>query len=492
MFSILIVDDERIVLNGVKMMIEESLCLPFATDIVTASNAPHALELLQHFTPDLILTDIRMPVMDGFVLIQQIREQLPDVDIAILTSHADFNYAIQGIRYQIKDFILKPIDETLLKETIIKSHTKKEQAELCMLNSTILDLRNMMLYDISPSELLCSEKQVQQLFPYAYFTVIVISFTMQATEDIRSCQPEIKHLLEQYYNVCHCFFLTEQMQLVVICNHQYFSAKPVGLIQKLTALIQHPDFHLGISISSNTYTTLHNLYVNALQRIFYEKNLGANPDLTAISFVTYDHCVQIFNEKNNRKAQELLTDYICNCRSISTEELSPEAIFQSFFQNLSLYLENEQISYENMEFPSFCHDISFEQLPSFLFQSLSSFKKELYQNLEPKFAENDALIKPLLEYIRHNYQKDISLDDLAECVKMHPNYVCTLFKKHIGQSYLYCLHKERLHAAKKLLKETNLTITEIAQQVGYNSVSQFARIFRKYEALSPSDFRSRQ
>ena len=129
MFRILIVDDERIVLNGVRMMIEEDLALSFPTDIATASNGPQALELLKNFTPDLILTDIRMPVMDGFTLVQHIRERFPDIAIAILTSHADFDYAIKAIRYQVTDFILKPIDENQLKETIEKAQVKKTQAE---------------------------------------------------------------------------------------------------------------------------------------------------------------------------------------------------------------------------------------------------------------------------------------------------------------------------------------------------------------------------
>ena len=89
----MIIDDERIILNGLHMMIEDDLELPFSTDIVTASNVPKAIEFLNYFTPDLILTDIRMPVMDGFELIRHVREELPAVNIVILTSHADFEYA---------------------------------------------------------------------------------------------------------------------------------------------------------------------------------------------------------------------------------------------------------------------------------------------------------------------------------------------------------------------------------------------------------------
>ena len=115
MLRILIVDDERIILNGIRMMIENELELPFPTDIVTASNVPQAIEMLEHFTPDLVLADIRMPVMDGFDLIRHIREKSSSLNIVILTSHADFDYAQQAIRFRVTDFILKPIDQQLLK-----------------------------------------------------------------------------------------------------------------------------------------------------------------------------------------------------------------------------------------------------------------------------------------------------------------------------------------------------------------------------------------
>lgn len=99
------------------------------------------------------------------------------------------------------------------------------------------------------------------------------------------------------------------------------------------------------------------------------------------------------------------------------------------------------------------------------------------------------MTKQMLWYIRQHFREDISLEDLAESVGLHPAYVCTLFKKNVGRSYLACLHGERLQAAKKLLVETDFTVEQIAAQVGYNSASQLARVFRKYENSSPSAFR---
>ena len=129
MLRILIVDDERVILNGIRMMIEEELELSFPADIVTASGAFQALELFEQFRPDLILTDIRMPGMDGFEMISRMREKNPSVNIAILTSHADFAYAQQAIRFQVTDFLLKPVDQQALRAALEQAYRKKKKDE---------------------------------------------------------------------------------------------------------------------------------------------------------------------------------------------------------------------------------------------------------------------------------------------------------------------------------------------------------------------------
>ena len=225
MFRVLIVDDERIVLNGIRMIIEENLGLAFPVDIATASNGPQALQFLQHFTPDLILTDIRMPVMDGFELIRQIRNSFPAMNIAILTSHADFDYAVQGIHYQVTDFILKPIDEKILKDTIEKAYLQKQEKETEHLHSALLEVRNMMLYDLSPTELTTTPELVRRLFPHTYFTVIVVSLT----EVSEGLEDGLKNILSSYYDLCYCFTLQEKKQLTAICNHDFFFVKPTDL-----------------------------------------------------------------------------------------------------------------------------------------------------------------------------------------------------------------------------------------------------------------------
>ena len=115
MFRILIVDDERIVLNGVRMMIEEDLNLSFSTDIALASNGPQALELLQHFTPDLILTDIRMPVMDGIEALKEIRRHTAELPVIMQTAYAFDTDRRTAEEAGCNGFITKPVMPRELK-----------------------------------------------------------------------------------------------------------------------------------------------------------------------------------------------------------------------------------------------------------------------------------------------------------------------------------------------------------------------------------------
>ena len=137
---------------------------------------------------------------------------------------------------------------------------------------------------------------------------------------------------------------------------------------------------------------------------------------------------------------------------------------------------------------SLCTSKDYQELISEIIAGMTRLKKIIQKNYD--YHGNDMLVKQLLGYIRQHYQEDVSLADLADYVGLHPNYVCTVFKKSIGQSYLTCIHKERLRAAKKLLLETDFSMERISSEVGYNSASQFARVFRKYETVSPSAFRN--
>lgn len=484
MFQILIVDDEHTLLNGCSFMIREIFDLPFPVSISTALNVPNALAVLKNETPDLIITDIRMPVMDGFVLINQIRTKNLPSDIVILTSHADFEYARTAIKYNITDFILKPINEEILKTTILKSYEKKQTRLKTAYHSYYIRLQTMLLYEISASDLLLTEEILTEMFPCTYFTVLVISPKV-FPENIDSC----KILLQEYYNTCYAYPLKERNQLVFVCNHENFFIKPASLPDKLYQAMGTPLL-CGISISSNSVHKIHALYINACQRVFYQEVFEGNDSLARTAAFSYQDCIQIFVENEEDKMRATLYNNIERVQLVKQpSRVYLEQIFISFFQNINLYLKNKGIPDPFNPIPSLPDGIdTFEQLSNYMLNLICQ-KKEEMKKLWME-SENVPLLRQLMEFIKENYQKDLSLDDLAEATGFHPNYISNFFKKTTGQSYLTYLHKERIAVAKQLLSSSSNTIDEIAHKVGYNSSTQFARIFRKYESVSPSDYRN--
>lgn len=487
MFRILIVDDEKIVLNGIKLLIEKRMQLPFVPDIAIASSAAAALELLSVFQPDLILSDIRMPVIDGFAFIEQVKKRDIICDFAILTSHADFNYAKRAITLHVEDFILKPVETAELQQVLLNCHAKKEQRRKAEEKEGFSLLRNLLLYDLPIEQLISEEELFRSIFPYKYFPVLLLQTD--------SPDPDFTEIIEKelsfHYQKCHTFYFYQNRQYITVCNHDHFFIDTAPLKQIFRHILLNQSFRYSISISSNSWKELHNLYMNAQLRIFYQKIYPENQEMADISFITYWDCIKIFAETDELKLSQQMQQYIDKLLSQFTP--SPrlfDEIYESFLSNCNFYLENlnapllqKTYSEQQLDTP--------EKLRGAILQNILSYR-QFIQDSQKRGSEPDA-VSTLISYIDHHYTEDISLENLADSVEMHPNYVCSLFKKQFGYSYLTYLHQKRIEHAKKLLVQTEFhTLDEIATLVGYNSSNQLLRIFKKYEHMTPGEYRKLQ
>lgn len=483
MFRILIVDDEEMILKGIRLMIEKKINLDFDVDVAVANNVEQARVILETFRPDLLLTDIRMPDLDGFELISYVQEKWMETSVVILTSHADFEYAQRAIRLNVKDFILKPINMNSLKEIIEKVWQEKKERANQLSKSVLKMVRDMMLYDLPARELDGDSELLGQMFPYTYFTVIVVSIPGG-----KLLEGLLKRRLQNHYDVCYCFFWQERSQLIAICNHQQnqHQVTSCSLKKEIQSTYHGDNMELAISISADSYKMLHSLYLNAVQKIFYIRNFGKNDSLSVLSLITYQDCVSVFLENDVIKVRKHLEKYLDKAKKLSGIHGIPEEIYSSFFYNIMLYLESNGIAVPEEWLGNVTPIKDFTELLSVMENRLIKLKESINCNFS--YTE-DWLIKKLLIYIRQHYREDISLEKLADYVGYNTSYISNVFKVKIGRSYLECIHSERLQAAKKLLLETDYIMEHIAAEVGYNSASQFARVFRKYEGMSPSEFR---
>lgn len=193
---------------------------------------------------------------------------------------------------------------------------------------------------------LCGKRKAE-----IYKEVVVLALSQ--TDDT---YPEIlKKIIGQYYNSCYCFLLQERSQLIAICNHEQFHIQPTNLKQEFMNASHCENLWCGISISSSSYKELHNLYTNAVQRIFYTRYLGESSILSEISLFTYRDCVRIFQENEEAMALKLVQEYLIKITAAFDSTNALEMIYRSFVHNILLYLENNRIYVSNDQISMNCH-----------------------------------------------------------------------------------------------------------------------------------------
>jgi len=487
MLRILIVDDEKTILYGICRMINKDYERDFQVDIVMANNVMQAIEALDVSVPDLILTDIKMPVRDGFDLIRHVRENDISTTIVVLTGYAEFEYAQQAIQLGVMDYITKPIDQNHVRNIIRKVHKMKETKEQREFALVMNNLKNIMLYNVSDDDLFGNSDLIREVFPHTYFTVVVLALPQVQN----TYQKVFEQVLLHYYSCCGTFYCKNGNQLVGVCNSEKIIVKSEKIVQELINTIKE-EVYVGISVSSSDCDCLHNLYINALQRIWVTQNNDENYLLTEIALFSYQECINIYQEKDEDIRRYMVRKYLVRLKKMFGLKNEMELVYRSFFQNILMYLHHNNISISYRGFEINSQILDWDELANRIINQLEQLKSEIKEEIEYGGHENDVLINGMVSYIQQNYQKDISLEDLAEDVGIHPNYACLLFRKRVGQSYLSFLHKERITVAKQLMKKTDNSMERIAMEVGYNSASQFSRVFRKYEGITPSTYRSKK
>lgn len=484
MLKLLIVDDEKIILNGVRFLIEKKKKFPFEVDITTASSGVAALDILDVFVPDLILTDIRMPVMDGFAFIERVREKEIECDIVILTSHADFSYAKKAISFHVEDFLLKPIQaeelEKVLKNSYRKVEVRKQEEE----REGLSMVRNMLLYDIFSDQLSMDSTLLSRIFPYQYYTVVLVETEESQHDHTRVLEEEMAY----FYPVCKTFWFYQKKHYVTVCNHDRFFTDTNSLGWNLEKVFLKEKYRYSVSISSNSWTELHSLYMNAQLRILCGKMYEQQGEMASLSFITYRECVDILTENNPEIIKGKLGSYLDKIFSQYPDSLSLRQEAGSIFvQNCNMYLENlgaELIhdSFEDREISSR------EELIGLIERLLQVYRNQ--KSVQDNLGSEPENVTKLIAYIDANYDKDISLEILADEMGMHPNYICTLLKRHLGEPYLTYLQRVRIQAAKRLIQDfSHYNLQEIAERVGLKSAGQLIRTFKKIENMTPGEYK---
>jgi two-component system, response regulator YesN len=520
MYQVIVVDDEIWICKLIRKIIDwEEIGFQIVGD---AENGTAALALIDQFKPDLVITDIRMPGMDGINLIKEAREKKIDAEFIIISGFSDFEYARSAIEYDAFGYLLKPLDKIELLDILTKVKDKIDKKNAIRHKIDISEqkmLQQLMLKILSGEEKLIdidylNEHHATQFAEGKFFAAILKQDSDRTqTTALHNWQPIIESVKQKYAPYFHEILLfTDQAksQTILIINTDAKNGARMRemLLEILTQCERSEGYQSGTKITiglGNAVDTLrdirksYQLAQNAIRArivtgtgklidsaklpasegkdiidIRDRKKLAVSFDLFDLNAVTQD-IAKIFKKTSKANPNNPTVYY-------STAQEIIELMFDS--------VERKAMSSSHMKAEELCRIdecLSLEEMEACI---LDIFKSFCYRFEQEKQKSGNKTINEIKTFISENYMLNIGLDDVAKLVCLNPTYVSEIFKKKTGENFSEYLINYRMLIAKDLLKDVKYKITDVSTMVGYQDPKYFSRLFKQKVGVNPSDYRN--
>lgn len=518
MYSVLVVDDE---IRQREAVIKSEEWEKAGFNVVgDAENGIEALELLETLEPDLILTDIKMPLMTGLELASRVREIRPATKLVILSGYDDFEYAQEAFKYNVIRYLLKPISASELSEEFAKIKTEmdeeferlktgssNEETELRLKKTEfLLPLLLGTGEDIyTVDELKNSAKQLGLIKNNSdCFSVVVSKFkTFGGENKTESHHIDFVNSIIGKYAVCESFFVNGRIVTLVTSEPEEMSTKlrlpVIELVQSAKKLFNQ-KCTIGISQTVNDPSLLSLACTQAITARRYTSD-GAG-DIRFINDQERKSSCELENiEKSVYRLEQLL-------------KVGNKSEISEFLENILSGKNRDGIDYLIIQILATAHRcvsvLSDSDALSELFSSNNFFTSRLSFDFNEQYKkelislclyardiisrsqrhESEAICDRALQIINDEYMnEDLSLTDASEKLGVSPNYLSALIKKTKAQNFVALVTDRRMKAASDLLLCTSMKIFEVSQKCGYSDQHYFSYCFKKYYGMSPNKYR---
>jgi len=536
MLKLIIADDEKWVRTAIKSMIPfEDLKLVLSSE---AANGIEALELCRIHEPHILLTDIMMPGLNGLELINELAHILPEIKIIVISGYNDFEYAKTAMKYGVKDYLLKPVDERELIQVLerlkneleiserLKREKETEQEQykkalpvMCETFLSKLISRNSMTAENIRSEAMAYGIDLSG----SSFTVCVtaadispqygMDISPQNGMDAQAgayFRTILKRTMKRYVRAVTFPLENDRSVLVsIITGKNEETVRRAYDIGRRLMLRRH-GIDISVGISSNSYTPcmLQNLYseaVEALDTRFWQGpgtfagytpgSLSADPKLSLQEDMLNKIILNI-KLSNLQTAISYMESVSASLRGEPSPDFKPALVkefYWQFIQSVIIMLSIQLPFIRQETVVSGQHPYDRIRSTAF-FTDLEDYVKELLQHIFDFYHDKNPedstnLIENAKKVIESNYAGDISLEQVARHVHLSPAYLSELFKKQTGMSFIDYKTIVRIENAKKLLMTPSVTISEVSTRVGYTDPKYFSKLFKKITGKTIYEFR---
>ncbi len=530
MLKMFIADDEQFVIDGLKYCLDWS---DYGIEIVgEGNNGQEALDFIKDNHVDIIITDIKMPIMGGMELIKNIRALNLSTEVLILSGYEDFEYARSAIQYDVFEYLLKPVTVDKIEkgvEQLVDKFRKKvideqedrkktlayEQAvpymEEKFIESLIKGQYNKNVATLFGIEIKSDNFAVVkvQLDKSNYVNELLDHKEVDLQHIIEQVEKEFYDILKDHYTLKMVKYNRDTLILIFLLNAQECEEEVINTwIKKAQKQIKE---RLGYSVTAaignivNAIESISQAYNQASEALEYKMYYGDSSLLVYKDLVKRNsdgeaHLGPWKKELTEAIAVKDLDKALCVVDKIFeiinrnneftieyVRQLSMEMFFVINTMLSEQYTELESIYTERKNLFKYIMEIeTLNQIKTTIQDALYKTVEYLQQH---NIENSNNIIANIKSYIEDNLNEEISLERLSEEVYLTPNYIGHIFKEEVGISYLEYLTHVRMEKAKNMLMDPTNKIYEIAQQVGYKNSNYFSKIFRKYTGYTPSKYR---
>ncbi len=512
MFTVLIADDEPHIREGLTRIIrweEHGLELT-----QTAENGGQALERVLQGGIDILLTDIRMPRMDGLALIAECKRRRLDMRYIILSGYDDFEYIKEAVKLGIENYLLKPVDREELSTTLINTADKlqRERSSMLAQREGLNIFRENVLY-----RWLAGEMPMEELQDKARVLGLGLDARLYTVAALRLLRRQAGVPLPAAANTQArdiCAWLCAGAAVFTGLNGDVLALFPhEGADQRagIAAALQRCVAEVGRALTCDAFAAIGPSVSGAAQahesHTAAQRLLGYSLILPANSIV--DH--ETVEREARDRARAVVVDTAAlerllhardeaGCAALidgAFEELTRAAVTPQHVRNTAvdmLYHMTHAVEAASGGTPleALGIDVS-EVYVLYTAQALAGWLKTVCQRALALLRRSEEAVSPhmkmILAYIHDNYNRDLSIKALSTQFNINSAYLGQLFKNTTGEMFTNYINRLRVERAKTLLRTTALKAAEISEMVGYSNTNYFYRIFKKLTGVSPTEFR---
>lgn len=507
--KVLIVDDEKLTREGLRDQIDWK-GLGF-TDVRCADDGLHGLEVGRQFRPDVILTDVRMPRLNGIQMSEQIQQLCPESSIIIMSGYSDKEYLKAAIRLRAVSYVEKPINLDEITAALREAAVRVANENMNRTHSKAVVAYELTQYPEQRGESTLDPSWFRtptEAFTSA-FTILIQNYDsgrMTTEDDARSINERLSPLfenmsLERLYALRSPLYIFQMFSRLELSDGQ-IDFLGQRITEELKGILK--SFHVVIGKQVKDFRNLHESYASAvitLQTAFFRptnvylpgRNLSEKAMFRSLEEGNYESILKKYLTDRDREKLESFSGELLSAMLGEKDYSLPNQIRELYYR-LHLVLSGAARSMQldpslPLDSGVVWNDVNACNTIYELDQLLARNITAVCDAMDTPTGESETIYN-IKNYINRRYSNPaLSIKEISTYAHLSTSYICTMFKNETGMTLNQYITEFRMARARDLLDDPRNKIVEIAGQVGYNDSNYFSKTFRKTFGMSPSEYR---